>query len=151
MRSWPCASRSTRRAGKDKDGKPAYKLSVNDFVIKALALALQRVPAANAVWAEDRILKMKHSDVGVAVAIEGGLFTPVDPQGRAEDAHRHLRRDEGPRGPRPQPPPEARGIQGGSTAVSNLGMFGIKDFQAVINPPHGHDPRGRRRREARSW
>ena len=64
-------------AGKDKDGKPAYKLSVNDFVIKALAIALQRVPAANAVWAEDRILKMKHSDVGVAVAIEGGLFTPV--------------------------------------------------------------------------
>ncbi len=64
-------------ASKDKDGKPAFKLSVNDFVIKALALALQRVPAANSVWAEDRILPFRHSDVGVAVAIDGGLFTPV--------------------------------------------------------------------------
>lgn len=124
-------------AGKDKDGKPAYKLSVNDFVIKALAMALQRVPAANAVWAEDRILKMKHSDVGVAVAIEGGLFTPVvrkaeqktltaisaevkDMAGRARN--RRLKPEE---------------YTGGSTAVSNLGMYGIKDFQAVINPPHG--------------
>jgi len=124
-------------AGKDKDGKPAYKLSVNDFVIKALAVALQRVPAANAVWAEDRILRMKHSDVGVAVAIEGGLFTPVvrkaeqktltaisaevkDMAGRARN--RRLKPEE---------------YTGGSTAVSNLGMYGIKDFQAVINPPHG--------------
>jgi len=124
-------------APKDKDGKPAYKLSVNDFVIKALAVALQRVPNANAVWAEDRILKMKHSDVGVAVAIEGGLFTPVirkaeqktltaisaemkDLAGRARN--RRLKPEE---------------YTGGSTAVSNLGMFGIKDFQAVINPPHG--------------
>ncbi len=124
-------------AGKDKDGKPAYKLSVNDFVIKALAVALQRVPNANAVWAEDRILKMKHSDVGVAVAIEGGLFTPVvrkaeqktitaisaevkDMAGRARN--RRLKPEE---------------YTGGSTAVSNLGMYGIKDFQAVINPPHG--------------
>ena len=63
-------------APKDKDGKPAYKLSVNDFVIKALAMALQRVPDANSVWADDRILRLKHSDVGVAVAIDGGLFTP---------------------------------------------------------------------------
>jgi pyruvate dehydrogenase E2 component (dihydrolipoamide acetyltransferase) len=124
-------------ATKDKDGKPSYKLSVNDFVIKALAIALQRVPNANAVWAEDRILKMKHSDVGVAVAIEGGLFTPVirkaeqktltaisaemkDLAGRARN--RRLKPEE---------------YTGGSTAVSNLGMFGIKDFQAVINPPHG--------------
>ncbi|MXQ10918.1 pyruvate dehydrogenase complex dihydrolipoamide acetyltransferase [Microvirga makkahensis] len=124
-------------AAKDKDGKPAYKLSVNDFVIKALAIALQRVPNANAVWAEDRILKMKHSDVGVAVAIEGGLFTPVvrkaeqktltaisaevkDMAGRARN--RRLKPEE---------------YTGGSTAVSNLGMYGIKDFQAVINPPHG--------------
>ncbi|WP_201842023.1 pyruvate dehydrogenase complex dihydrolipoamide acetyltransferase [Microvirga zambiensis] len=124
-------------ASKDKDGKPAYKLSVNDFVIKALAIALQRVPAANAVWAEDRILKMKHSDVGVAVAIEGGLFTPVvrraeqktltaisaevkDMAGRARN--RRLKPEE---------------YSGGSTAVSNLGMFGIKNFQAVINPPQG--------------
>ncbi|MGO4386154.1 pyruvate dehydrogenase complex dihydrolipoamide acetyltransferase [Microvirga sp. 2YAF29] len=124
-------------ASKDKDGKPSYKLSVNDFVIKALAIALQRVPSANAVWAEDRILKLKHSDVGVAVAIEGGLFTPIirkaetktltaisaemkDLAGRARN--RRLKPEE---------------YTGGSTAVSNLGMFGIKDFQAVINPPHG--------------
>ncbi len=124
-------------AGKDKDGKPAFKLSVNDFVIKALALALQRVPNANAVWAGDRVLKFKHSDVGVAVAIEGGLFTPVirkaeqktlstisaemkDLAGRARS--RKLKPEE---------------YSGGSTAVSNLGMFGIKNFQAVINPPHG--------------
>jgi pyruvate dehydrogenase E2 component (dihydrolipoamide acetyltransferase) len=123
-------------APKDKDGKPAFKLSVNDFVIKAMALALQRVPNANAVWAEDRVLKFKHSDVGVAVAIEGGLFTPVirkaeqktlsaisaemkDLAGRART--RKLKPDE---------------YQGGTTAVSNLGMFGIKNFQAVINPPH---------------
>lgn len=124
-------------AGKDKDGKPAFKLSVNDFVIKALALALQRVPNANAVWAGDRVLKFKYSDVGVAVAIEGGLFTPVirkaeqktlstisaemkDLAGRARS--RKLKPEE---------------YSGGSTAVSNLGMFGIKNFQAVINPPHG--------------
>jgi pyruvate dehydrogenase E2 component (dihydrolipoamide acetyltransferase) len=123
-------------APKDKDGKPAFKLSVNDFVIKAMALALQRVPNANAVWAEDRVLKFKHSDVGVAVAIEGGLFTPVirkaetktlsaisaemkDLAGRARN--RRLKPEE---------------YQGGTTAVSNLGMFGIKNFQAVINPPH---------------
>ena len=71
-------------AGKDKDGKPAFKLSVNDFVIKAMGLALTRVPAANAVWAEDRILRFRHSDVGVAVAIEGGLFTPAAGAGQAE-------------------------------------------------------------------
>ena len=76
-------------AAKDKDGKPAFKLSVNDFVIKALAMALQRVPDANAVWAEDRILKLKHSDVGVAVAIEGGLFTPVI---RKAETRRRFRR-----------------------------------------------------------
>ncbi|MGY2049526.1 pyruvate dehydrogenase complex dihydrolipoamide acetyltransferase [Methylobacterium sp. JK268] len=124
-------------AGKDRDGKPLFKLSVNDFVIKALALALQRVPNANAVWAEDRILKFRHSDVGVAVAVDGGLFTPVirkaeqktlstisaemkDLAGRART--RKLKPDE---------------YQGGTTAVSNLGMFGIKEFGAVINPPHG--------------
>src|SRR5262249_51788764 len=64
-------------AHKDRDGNPAYKLSLNDFVIRALALALQRVPAANAVWAGDRILRFKHSDIGVAVALDGGLITPV--------------------------------------------------------------------------
>lgn len=113
------------------------KLSVNDFIIKACALALQSVPDANAVWAGDRILKLKPSDVAVAVAIEGGLFTPVlkdadmkslsalsaemkDLAGRARD--------------RKLAPHE---YQGGSFAISNLGMFGIDNFDAVINPPHG--------------
>lgn len=124
-------------AGKDKDGKPAYKLSVNDFVIKALAIALQRVPAANAVWAEDRILKMKHSDVGVAVAIEGGLFTPVVRKAEAKTltAISAEVKDMAGRARTRRLKPEE--YQGGSTAVSNLGMFGIKNFQAVINPPQG--------------
>jgi len=124
-------------ATKDKDGKPAYKLSVNDFVIKALAIALQRVPNANAVWAEDRILKMKHSDVGVAVAIEGGLFTPVirKAESKTLTAISAEMKDLAGRARNRRLKPEE--YTGGSTAVSNLGMFGIKDFQAVINPPHG--------------
>ncbi|RVU17746.1 pyruvate dehydrogenase complex dihydrolipoamide acetyltransferase [Methylobacterium oryzihabitans] len=124
-------------APKDKDGKPAFKLSVNDFVIKALALALQRVPAANAVWAEDRILRFRHSDVGVAVAIEGGLFTPVIR--RAEQKTLSTisaeMKDLAGRARTKKLKPEE--YQGGTTAVSNLGMFGIKSFSAVINPPHG--------------
>ena len=113
------------------------KLSVNDFIIKACALALQTVPDANAVWAGDRIIKLKPSDVAVAVAVEGGLFTPV-----LKDAHLKtlstlstemkelaaLARD------RKLAPHQ---YQGGSFAISNLGMFGIKNFDAVINPPHG--------------
>ncbi|MDE0523294.1 MAG: pyruvate dehydrogenase complex dihydrolipoamide acetyltransferase [Boseongicola sp.] len=113
------------------------KLSVNDFIIKACALALQTVPEANAVWAGDRIIKLKPSDVAVAVAVEGGLFTPV-----LRDAHlkslstlstemkelASLARD------RKLAPHQ---YQGGSFAISNLGMFGIKNFDAVINPPHG--------------
>ncbi|KKB82875.1 branched-chain alpha-keto acid dehydrogenase subunit E2 [Devosia limi DSM 17137] len=125
------------QAPKGKDGKPGYKLSVNDFVMKAWAVALQRVPAANATWAGDSILYHKRSDVAVAVAVPGGLFTPVvkscdtktlreiseevkDLAGRAKSKklapHEYL---------------------GGASSVSNLGMFGIKNFQAVINPPHG--------------
>lgn len=124
-------------ASKDKDGKPAYKLSVNDFVIKALAIALQRVPNANAVWAEDRILKMKHSDVGVAVAIEGGLFTPVirKAEQKTLTAISAEMKDLAARARSRRLKPEE--YSGGSTAVSNLGMFGIKNFQAVINPPQG--------------
>ena len=123
-------------APQDKDGKPAFKISVNDFVIKAWAAALQRVPAANAVWADDRILRFKRSDVAVAVSIEGGLITPVvreadtkrlssiaiemkDLANRARD--RKLKPNE---------------YQGGSTAISNLGMFGVREFSAIINPPH---------------
>jgi pyruvate dehydrogenase E2 component (dihydrolipoamide acetyltransferase) len=124
-------------APKDKDGKPGYKLSVNDFVIKALALALQRVPAANAVWAEDRILKFRHSDVGVAVAIPGGLFTPVirKAESKSLSAISAEMKDLAARARDRRLKPEE--YLGGSTAVSNLGMYGIKDFQAVINPPHG--------------
>ncbi len=123
-------------APKDKDGKPAFKLSVNDFVIKALALALQRVPDANAVWAEDRILKFAHSDVGVAVAIEGGLFTPVirKAEQKTLSAISNEMKDLAGRARKRRLKPEE--YSGGSTAVSNLGMFGIKNFQAVINPPH---------------
>jgi pyruvate dehydrogenase E2 component (dihydrolipoamide acetyltransferase) len=118
------------------DGKPAWKLSVNDFVIKAMALALIKVPDANVTWTESGMLKHKRADIGVAVAIAGGLITPVvrnadkksiieissemkDLAGRARN--RRLKPEE---------------YQGGSTAVSNLGMFGIEEFAAVINPPH---------------
>ncbi|MEM6325116.1 MAG: 2-oxo acid dehydrogenase subunit E2, partial [Pseudomonadota bacterium] len=113
------------------------KLSVNDFIIKACAIALQQVPDANAVWAGDRILRLTPSDVAVAVAVDGGLFTPVlkdaeiktlsalstemkDLAGRARD--------------RKLAPHE---YVGGAFAISNLGMYGIDNFDAVINPPHG--------------
>ncbi|AWN49270.1 pyruvate dehydrogenase complex dihydrolipoamide acetyltransferase [Methylobacterium terrae] len=124
-------------ATKDKDGKPAFKLSVNDFVIKALALALQRVPAANSVWAEDRTLRFRHSDVGVAVAIEGGLFTPVirKAEQKTLSTISAEMKDLAARARTKKLKPEE--YQGGTTAVSNLGMFGIKSFGAVINPPHG--------------
>jgi pyruvate dehydrogenase E2 component (dihydrolipoamide acetyltransferase) len=124
-------------ASKGSDGKPTYKLSVNDFVIKALAIALQRVPAANAVWADDRILRFRHSDVGVAVAIEGGLFTPVirKAEQKTLTVISAEMKDLAARARNRRLKPEE--YQGGTTAVSNLGMYGIKDFQAVINPPHG--------------
>ena len=123
-------------ATKDKDGKPAYKLSVNDFVIKALALSLQKVPDANAVWAEDRILRFRHSDVGVAVAIDGGLFTPVirEAETKSLSAISAQMKDLAGRARNKRLKPEE--YQGGTTAVSNLGMFGIREFSAVINPPH---------------
>jgi pyruvate dehydrogenase E2 component (dihydrolipoamide acetyltransferase) len=119
-----------------KDGSPAFKLSLNDFIIKAWAAALQRIPAANSVWAEDRILRFTHSDIGVAVAIDGGLITPVirnaelkslttisaEMRDLAERARiRKLKPNE---------------YQGGSSAISNLGMFGVREFYAIINPPH---------------
>ena len=123
-------------APKDKEDKPAYKLSVNDFIIKAMALALRDVPMANASWTSTARLLHKHSDVGVAVAIPDGLITPIvreaeikplsmisaevkDMAGRARD--RKLKPEE---------------YQGGTTAVSNLGMFGVDNFTSIINPPH---------------
>src|SRR5947209_12942627 len=122
-------------AQKDKDGKPAFKVSVNDMVIKALALALVRTPGSNVTFTENSILHHKHADISVAVAIPGGLITPVIRKAdtltlsgianamkdfAARDKDRKLKPEE---------------YQGGTSAVSNLGMFGIKDFVAVINPP----------------
>ncbi|HVG51517.1 MAG TPA: pyruvate dehydrogenase complex dihydrolipoamide acetyltransferase [Xanthobacteraceae bacterium] len=123
-------------APQGEDGKPTWKVSVNDFVIKALGLALKKVPEANVTWTEGGMLKHRTADVGVAVSIPGGLITPVvrhvelktltqisiemkDLAGRARN--RRLKPEE---------------YQGGTTAVSNLGMFGIREFSAVINPPH---------------
>ncbi len=113
------------------------KLSVNDFIIKACALALQQVPDANAVWAGDRILKLVPSDVAVAVAIEGGLFTPVlkDAEMKSLSALSAEMKDLAARARDRKLAPHE--YQGGSFAVSNLGMFGIDNFDAVINPPHG--------------
>ena len=122
-------------AGKDKDGKPLFKLSVNDFVIKAMGLALTRVPTANAVCAEDRILRFKHAEVGVAVAIDGGLFTPVIRKAdqKTLSTISNEMKDFAGRARAKKLKPEE--YQGGVTSVSNLGMFGIKHFTAVINPP----------------
>ncbi|MCF2872232.1 pyruvate dehydrogenase complex dihydrolipoamide acetyltransferase [Octadecabacter sp. G9-8] len=112
------------------------KLSVNDFIIKACALALQEVPDANAVWAGDRVLKMKASDVAVAVAIEGGLFTPVlqDADMKSLSALSTQMKDLASRARDRKLAPQE--YQGGSFAISNLGMFGIDNFDAIINPPH---------------
>src|SRR5215469_9095368 len=122
-------------APKDGDGKAAFRLSLNDLIIKAWAAALQRVPAANAVWAQDRILRFQHCDIGVAVAIEGGLIAPVIRRAEmkalsvisneikelaARARTRKLTPDE---------------YQGGSSAISNLGMYGVREFAAVIIPP----------------
>jgi pyruvate dehydrogenase E2 component (dihydrolipoamide acetyltransferase) len=113
------------------------KLSVNDFIIKACAMALQAVPNANAVWAGDRILRLKPSDVAVAVAIEGGLFTPVlrDADKKSLSALSAEMKDLAGRAKTKKLAPHE--YQGGSFAISNLGMMGIENFDAVINPPHG--------------
>jgi pyruvate dehydrogenase E2 component (dihydrolipoamide acetyltransferase) len=120
----------------DAAGAPTFRLSINDFIIKALALALQRVPAANAVWAEDRILRFRHCDIGIAVAIEGGLVTPVirgaekksllDISAEMKDLTTRARTRK----------LKSADIQGGASAISNLGMHGIREFAAIINPPH---------------
>jgi pyruvate dehydrogenase E2 component (dihydrolipoamide acetyltransferase) len=113
------------------------KLSINDFIIKACALALQSVPDANAVWAGDRVFNLKPSDVAVAVAIEGGLFTPVlqDAEVKSLSALSAEMKDLAARAKTRKLAPHE--YQGGSFAISNLGMFGIDNFDAVINPPHG--------------
>ncbi|NDW47584.1 pyruvate dehydrogenase complex dihydrolipoamide acetyltransferase [Ruegeria sp. PrR005] len=112
------------------------KLSVNDFIIKAVANALQQVPDCNAVWAGDRVLKLKPSDVAVAVAIEGGLFTPVlkDADMKSLSALSTEMKDLATRARDRKLAPQE--YQGGSFAISNLGMFGIDNFDAIVNPPH---------------
>ena len=119
-----------------KSGPRAYKLSVNDFIIKALALALQQVPGANATWTEGGMLRHRHSDVGVAVAIEGGLFTPVIRHAELKTLGEisNEMKDMAERARKKRLAPHE--YQGGTTSISNLGMYGIKSFDAVINPPH---------------
>jgi pyruvate dehydrogenase E2 component (dihydrolipoamide acetyltransferase) len=123
-------------APKDKEKKPLYKLSVNDFVIKAMAIALQRIPNCNVSWTESGMLKHKHSDIGVAVAMPGGLITPIIRKAETKSLSTISAemKDFATRARGRKLKPEE--YQGGTTAVSNLGMYGIKDFTAVINPPH---------------
>jgi len=123
-------------APKGIDEVPAFKLSLNDFIIKAWAAALQRVPAANAVWAEDRILRFKSSDIGIAVALEGGLITPVlrNAEAKSVSAISAEMRDLAERARAKKLKPSE--YQGGASAISNLGMYGVREFAAIINPPH---------------
>ena len=122
-------------APKDGDGKVAFKLSLNDLIIKAWAAALQRVPAANAVWAQDRILRFQHCDIGVAVAIEGGLIAPVIRRAemKALSVISNEMKELAARARARKLTPDE--YQGGSSAISNLGMYGVREFSAVINPP----------------
>jgi pyruvate dehydrogenase E2 component (dihydrolipoamide acetyltransferase) len=130
------AARERLNARSPKDGPRMYKLSVNDFVIKALALALMDVPGANATWTTEGMLRHRHADVGVAVAVDGGLFTPVIKHAElktlAEISNEMKDMAERARKRRLAP----HEYQGGTTSISNLGMFGIRSFDAVINPPH---------------
>ena len=123
-------------APKAADGQPVFKLSLNDFIIKAWAAALKRVPAANAVWAQDRILRFQRADIGVAVALDGGLITPVirNADSKSVTAVSAEMRDLAARArDRKLKPAE---YQGGASAISNLGMYGTREFTAIINPPH---------------
>jgi len=123
-------------APKNDDGQPLFKLSVNDLIIKAWAVALQRVPEANAAWANDRILRFRHSDIGIAVAIDGGLITPIIRHAESKPLTiisaemRELAERARSRRLKPHE------YQGGSSAISNLGMYGVREFAAIINPPH---------------
>jgi pyruvate dehydrogenase E2 component (dihydrolipoamide acetyltransferase) len=123
-------------APKDKDNQTAFKLSLNDFVIRAFALALQRRPAANAVWAGDRILRFKHSDIGVAVALDGGLITPIihSAETKSLGAISAEMKELAARARDKKLKPAD--YQGGTAAISNLGMYGVREFTAIINPPH---------------
>jgi pyruvate dehydrogenase E2 component (dihydrolipoamide acetyltransferase) len=122
-------------APKDKEKKPLYKLSVNDFVIKAMAIALQRIPDCNVSWTESGMLKHKHSDIGVAVAMPGGLITPIIRKAETKSLSTisNQMKDFAARARARKLKPEE--YQGGTTSISNLGMYGINHFTAVINPP----------------
>ncbi|OWV82515.1 branched-chain alpha-keto acid dehydrogenase subunit E2 [Rhizobium sp. N122] len=119
-----------------KDNAPAYKLSVNDMVIKAMALALRDVPDANVSWTDSNMVKHKHADVGVAVSIPGGLITPIirKAEQKTLSAISNEMRDLGKRAKDRKLKPEE--YQGGTSSVSNMGMMGVKNFAAVVNPPH---------------
>lgn len=123
-------------AAPEKDGRPGYKLSVNDMVIKALALALRDVPDANVSWTDTNMVKHKHADVGVAVSIPGGLITPIIRMAETKSLSTisNEMKDLGKRAKDRKLKPEE--YQGGTTAVSNMGMMGVKSFSAVVNPPH---------------
>jgi pyruvate dehydrogenase E2 component (dihydrolipoamide acetyltransferase) len=127
---------ANKAAPKDQAGNATFKLSVNDFIIRALALALQTVPAANAVWAGDRILRFAHSDIGVAVALDGGLITPVirHAETKPVSAISGEMKDLAARARDKKLKPAE--YQGGAAAISNLGMYGVREFSAIINPPH---------------
>ncbi len=129
-------TRLNEHATPGPDKQPLWKLSINDFVIKALALALQHVPAANVTWTDTGILRHRTSDVGVAVAVEGGLFTPVIRSAEAKSLSQISleMKDLAARARARRLAPSE--YQGGTTAVSNLGMYGIEEFAAIINPPH---------------
>ncbi len=118
------------------DGNPIYKISVNDMIIKALALGLRDIPEANVSWSEDNMIRHKHCDVGVAVSIPGGLITPIirNAEEKSLSVIANEMKDLAARARNRKLLPQE--YQGGSTAVSNLGMFGVKNFSAVINPPH---------------
>jgi pyruvate dehydrogenase E2 component (dihydrolipoamide acetyltransferase) len=119
----------------DVNAAAAFKLSVNDIVIKAWAAALQRVSAANAVWAEDRILRFRHSDIGIAVSIEGGLIMPVIRQAESKSLSTisSEMKELAARARAKKLKPHE--YQGGSSSISNLGMYGVREFAAIINPP----------------
>jgi pyruvate dehydrogenase E2 component (dihydrolipoamide acetyltransferase) len=123
------------QAPKDVDGKPAWKVSVNDFVIKAMAMALIKVPDANVSWTENNMVKHHHADVGVAVSIPGGLITPIvrkaETKGLAQISIEM--KDYAARAKSRKLNPSE--YTGGSTSVSNMGMMGVKNFQAIVNPP----------------
>ena len=129
------SARERMNASSPKAGPRAFKLSVNDFVIKAWALALQQVPAANASWTDGGMLRHKYSDVGVAVAVEGGLFTPVIRHAEMKSLSEisHEMKDLAERARKRRLAPHE--YQGGTTAISNLGMFGVTSFEAILNPP----------------